>query len=65
VADAVTKLREICMALPDVSERAHFGEACSTSGKDPSLLHLLRNFDPADRDVRAAIEACEQGQPPR
>jgi hypothetical protein len=31
----VTKLREICVALPDVSERAHFGVACSTSGKKP------------------------------
>ena len=35
MADAVTKLREICMALPDVSERAHFGEGMFYIGQRP------------------------------
>ncbi len=34
VADAVTKLREICMALPDVSERAQFGDCMFYIGRE-------------------------------
>ena len=34
VANAVTKLREICMALPDVSERAHFRDRMFYIGQE-------------------------------